>query len=253
MTSHPKFLTASSFFLVLAGLLAQGIAGHAAEPDHSLRIGTFNAWMLPDHGILIAPIWAGSIPNCAWGELRPSLMCEVGNHPVYDSGEIDAGAKNLAKRIIRSGYDIIALNEVFDGSAQGILRSALWDDYPYSVTYIDEWGGTDQDSGLQIFSKFPLQEITPNYSGNTDYNDFDADVYYNGVKLYGAENQYLAFMPFGSDCDGDDCWSNKGVGYIRVRNPDTRRVHNVFFTHMQATYKDEVVDDPSVWQGSTLR
>ncbi len=240
---------------VLVLFLSLPVPALATEPDSSLRIGTFNAYMLPDQGILIAPVWVGPNPVCAVGELTPTppLLCEVGNHPVYDSAQINAGAKALAQRIIASGYDVIALNEVFDGSAQGILKSALWDDYPYSITYVDEWGGTDQDSGLQLFSKFPFLPITPNYSGNTDYNDFDADVYYEGVKLYGKEKYYMAFMPFGDDCEGDDCWSNKGVGYVRLQNPSTRRIHHVYFTHMQATYKEDVVDDPTVWQGTHHR
>ncbi|MGH9335447.1 MAG: hypothetical protein ACRD21_17050 [Vicinamibacteria bacterium] len=115
---------------LLCLFLSLGISALATEPDNSLRIGTFNTYMLPDQGILIPPTYAGLTPVCPFGELTPEppLWCEIGNHPVYDSAQINAGAKALAQRIIKSGYDVIALNEVFDGSAQGILRSALWDD-----------------------------------------------------------------------------------------------------------------------------
>jgi Endonuclease/Exonuclease/phosphatase family len=257
---QPVTWTLLSLTLTLMLTIALGIVAprpaEPKEPDQSLRIGTFNAWMLPDQGILIAPFYVAGVPVCAVGELTPEppLWCEVGQHPVYDSDQIDAGAKALANRIIKSGYDVIVLNEVFDESAQSILRSKLWNDYPYAITFVDEWGGTDQDSGLQLFSKFPFEKITPNYSGQSAYNDFDADIYYSGTKLIGsAIKSYMAFMPFGGDCDGDDCWSNKGVGYVRLRNPDTSRIHHVFFTHMQATYKEDVLDDPDTWQGLEVR
>jgi hypothetical protein len=240
---------------VLVLTLALPVSAFATEPDRSLRIATFNAYMLPDQGILLPPTYVGLVPTCPFGELTPEppLWCEIGAHAVYDSAQINAGAKALAQRILKSGFDVIALNEVFDGSAQGILKSALWKEYPYSITYIDEWGGTDQDSGLQLFSKLPFLEITPNYSGNTDYNDFDADIYYEGVKLYGKEKYYMAFMPFGGDTEGDDKWANKGVGYVRLHNVSADRIHHVYFTHMQATYKEDVVDDPNVWQGTDVR
>jgi hypothetical protein len=207
--------------------------------------------------MFIPAIPTGTFPSffCPYGEWAPGTNhCEIGDHEVFDADQIDDGAEAFAGRIIHSGYDVIALNEVFDGSAGDILRDLLLPFYPNMVSYADEWGGTDQNSGITIYSKFPFMQINTHLSISPDYGDFDALVYRNGALEEEVDRpRYFAFKPFLDTCGSGDCWANKGIGYVRVRNPESRRFHNIFFTHLQATYLEEAKDETGPWQGLDYR
>lgn len=81
------------------------------------------------------------MPTCPWPGAQlvvvPPLgtpLCEVGFHSVYDEDEVLDGAEAIAGRIRKSGYDVIALNEVFAADAAEILAAELFDVYPSCTT-----------------------------------------------------------------------------------------------------------------------
>ena len=202
------------------------------EPDdHSLRIGTLNA-------SLKAP---ASHFNFPW------------EHPKYDSAAIRDGARDIADRIIQSGYDVIVLNEVWWGEAEEILRDELRSVYPFFVQEISN-DGLEEGSGLNVFSKFPFQPVS---AGLTEFRSHDFLIELNEEAHEcpdesGACSDFFAFLEF-SENSGSEVWADKGVGYVRVRNPGTNRIHNVFFTHMQATYADEHDPQSNTWPGFAER
>lgn len=110
----------------------------------------------------------------------------------------------------KDDFDIIALNEVFLEDAHDIFVDELKSIFPHYVDKLE--GGTicTEDSGLMLFSRWPIQELgipgVPYFAGWTEYDD----------------------------CRCEDCLAEKGAGYVRVLNPNTNDVYDVVFTHMQA-------------------
>ncbi|MEM6786167.1 MAG: endonuclease/exonuclease/phosphatase family protein [Myxococcota bacterium] len=190
------------------------------------------------------------------------INCQPGTHPQSSALEIRWGAEDFAERIIKSGYDIIVINEVWWSDAEDILRDELRSVYPYYIQRLNEqW--PIEGSGLNIFSKLPFVPVPdslatvsngiPYYFGTArlgfDGTELDCDsAYYPGSKCV----THFSFWQY-TESDSGDSWAQKGVGYVRVQNVDTGRLHNVFFTHMQASYSDQHDPANNFWSGLSER
>jgi sphingomyelin phosphodiesterase len=105
----------------------------------------------------------------------------------------------LLHRILH-GYDAIIFSEAFDDDARSILLKGLQNSYPYATSILGSDRGMEQDGGVIIVSKYPIE----------------------------AEDQRL----FGSLCKGDDCLADKGVLYARIKKQGYR--YHLFASHTQA-------------------
>lgn len=137
-------------------------------------------------------------------------------------------AKAIAEiiKVQQDSFDIIALNEVFLEDAREIFVDELKAIFPY---YIDKLEGSTictEDSGLMLFSRWPLEEL-----GKVS-NQPDGSVF----------PYYAGWTEF-DDCRCEDCLAEKGAGYVRVRNPNADDVYHVVFTHMQADPEFCPLDD----------
>jgi hypothetical protein len=159
--------------------------------------------------------------------------------PKSDPDDDVKRAKRVAARILASGYDIIAFNEIFDEEARETLVNELSTTFPHYVSYLDAPTGAEDfsDSGLMLFSRFPFEPLLKS-ACRTSPSTLTA-------QSAGQPWTEVAFHEF-SQCDDSDCWAAKGVGYVRARNPVTSRPLNLLFTHLQASYSD---DDLADWKG----
>ncbi|MEM6788102.1 MAG: endonuclease/exonuclease/phosphatase family protein [Myxococcota bacterium] len=167
----------------------------------------------------------------------------------------------MANRILYSGYDVIVIQEVWWDEIETILREGLRDVYPYYVMNIsnEEYLGGDffeEGSGLNIYSKLPFVPIAGGFDAESRHHDYD--IGFNSLDYQCPdENEpkcgtYFAFVEYDAQTGGDS-WAAKGVGHVRVQNPDTERRHNVFFSHMQATYSDQHKPGEGGWHGYSTR
>jgi sphingomyelin phosphodiesterase len=98
------------------------------------------------------------------------------------------------------GYDAIIFSEAFDDDARARLLSGLRAEYPYATRILGTDRGVEQDGGVIIVSRWPIE----------------------------AQDQRL----FRDVCLSDDCKADKGVLYARI-NKEGRRYH-LFGSHTQA-------------------
>ena len=230
---------------LLQALLAVCLAlnlnpAQAQERDESVRVATFNAYLL-------SPFFKCFNPNF--------LDCLV-----QINGETEAWANHLADTILADPdrFDIIAIDEAWDEDAKSILVRRLRPFFPNFVRKIDAdliqvrgqalqdiltgqpqavvdavFGGAPigkingEDSGLMLFAnaKFAFEPL-PN----------------DGFRWGAASGQSLeastaevAFTLF-EDCASPDCFSAKGAALVRLKDRRTGRIWNVVLTHMQADY-----------------
>jgi len=187
---------------ILGGTCSSGLpAPGLPVPGHgeSIRIGTFNAQFLPG------------------------------------SDDDESRSARIAHRILDSGYDIIALNEVFDEEARGGFVEMLRDEYPHFVAFLDDDAIGSQDSGLMLFSVFPFEPlpISTYQAGRHGRNNVMAE---NGrLGDWGGD---VAFIEYREHMR-IDTMSAKGAALVRIRNPQTGRIYNVVFTHTQASYPED--------------
>ncbi len=138
-------------------------------------------------------------------------------------------AVHIADRIKASGYDIIALNEVFVTNAGLTFVAQLKDTYPYYISLLEGpeiVNLPDSGSGLMIFSRFPFADLS------------QLAYQVPAALCEGSDCTKAAFVEYEPACEGTDCLSDKGAGLVRIRNPMTNRIYNVAFSHMQAAYTD---------------
>ncbi|MCA9772569.1 MAG: endonuclease/exonuclease/phosphatase family protein, partial [Myxococcales bacterium] len=134
-------------------------------------------------------------------------------------------------------YDVIVLNEVFDEEARDDFVRKLRRKYPAYVAYLGDDAVGTEDSGLMLFSRFPFQHL-PQTSHRAEADDVEA-------RNFGANWKDVAFIEYDHDVFPDN-WAAKGCGFARIKNSDSKRVYNVAFTHMQASYPEDE-DDQSEW------
>jgi hypothetical protein len=176
----------------------------------SLRIGTYNFQFWPSGYEDVLPKF-------------PDLCCD----------NIDDRERKVAERILANGYDIIAFQEVWDGGAKEQLVHYLSEQYPYFVRYVAD-SGNYEDSGLMLFSKFPFEKLPQDTYKVSNQDDVEYFAQYEGQPW-----DDVAFTYYGSSCSGNDCYAGKGAGYVRIRNPQTERIYNVVFTHLDAQDTDK--------------
>lgn len=131
-----------------------------------------------------------------------ALLVAPGNYLGRDrAGAID----ELCRRLETLRPDVVGLCEVFaDGEREGIRRR-LRSLYPHTRDGPDE-ADLESDGGLLLLSRWPITASD--------------DVIYR-------------------DCDGSDCFANKGMIHIRVQAPDWPSAVDVFLTHAQNIETDD--------------
>lgn len=142
-----------------------------------------------------------------------------------------ARAQMLADGIMAGDYDIIGLNEVFSGRARRVLVERLAPDYPYIVECISSHNRLRLDSGLMLFSKLPLDDLT-------DLGEFSSVRIRTRSANHTLGSGCVRFDEF-ADHLGSDGLATKGAAYVRV-TLDGRPLH-VFLTHVQASYLNHSV------------
>lgn len=95
-------------------------------------------------------------------------------------------------------YDVLVISELFDGDAQRIFEEGLRERYPHHSEEVDE-DDADQDSGVTIFSRWPIV----------------------------AQDQVVY-----SESSGSDWFANKGAAYVAIEKDRIR--YHIVGTHTQA-------------------
>ncbi|MFF8512823.1 endonuclease/exonuclease/phosphatase family protein [Streptomyces sp. NPDC015492] len=142
--------------------------------------------------------------------------------PAHYGMNEDVRADKISEKILADNYDIIAINEGFDGDMKTAFLQKLFSTYPYYITNMEGNSGVEQDSGLMLFSKFPIENLAEKESGDDTCVDAPED------------DQCKGFFRWYEDSAGKDDWSHKGAGYIRINNPVTHRPLDLYITHTQA-------------------
>ena len=232
--------TLAGLFAALGLLLQSYSAALAQDSDESVRVATFNTYLL-------SPFFKCFNPNFA------DCLAQI-------TGHTETWANSLADRILADTdrFDIIALNEVWDEDAKSILVRRLRPVYPTFVRDIDAdliqvrgqalkdilsgqpkpvvdavFGGepigkiNGEDSGLMLFAKrnfafLPLPDPAFKWGAGSG-------------EVLAATSPEIAFTLF-TACAGSDCFAAKGAALARLRHSPSGRIFNVVFTHMQADY-----------------
>lgn len=228
---------------LLAGVSLAGaaIAEPAPVPAQSLRIATYNAYLL-------SPMF-----KCIG--LQAILVVPVVDCLAQIAGQTESWAEHLADTILaeKENLDIIALNEIWDEDAKAILIRKLSADYPVQIRDIDRSLVTiraaaiaevlagippefatganisikGEDSGLMLFAKRDFRVLP---LPNTQFK-WGA----GAEETLDASSPNVAFKMFEA-CGSDDCLSAKGAALIRLRHGPRGPIYNIVLTHMQADY-----------------
>ena len=215
------FLALNCLWLLQAPVLAQ-------EQNHSVRVATYNAYLL-------SPLFKCLPP----GPLILDCLNQVTN-------QTEGWAQRLADTILADAerFDILVLNEVWDEDAKNILVQRLKAKFPVYVKKLDAplvqlraqlIGGlpvfngvklNGEDSGLMLFARQGFSALS---LPSTRYR-------WGGSKgELRASTRHVAFKLFEA-FDSDDGYAAKGVGFVRLRDNTSGVVYNVAFTHLQADY-----------------
>jgi endonuclease/exonuclease/phosphatase family metal-dependent hydrolase len=202
------------------------------SPSHSVRVATFNAYLL-------SPLFKCLPP----GPLILDCLAQITN-------QTEGWANRLADTILADAdrFDILVLNEVWDEDAKDILVRRLKARFPVYVKKLDaplvslraEVVGplptlstgvklNGEDSGLMLFvrrgfSALPLPSNKHRWGGA------------KGTRQ--GSTSHIAFKLF-EDYASDDQYAAKGVGFVRLRHNASGVVYNVAFTHLQADYPEK--------------
>lgn len=150
-------------------------------------------------------------------------------------------ARKIAARIRASDYDIVVLNEAFEGETGEILADELGDIFANVVYRLEDSGpsGYSTNSGLIIMSKWPLQDFTVPKLTCADYDSTEiacTSPAYTTASDWCSDKARVAFRGFGDLTDeGGDAFASKGVAYVRILHPSGKLI-NLFATHLQASY-----------------
>ncbi len=229
--------------LVAVSLLLGIGAARAQERNESVRVATYNAYLL-------SPFFKCFNPNFA------DCLVQI-------EGETEAWAEHLADTILADPdrFDVIAINEAWDEDAKSILVRRLRPFFPNFVRKIDAdliqirgqalediLTGQPQAVVDAIFGGAPIGKINGEDSGlmlfaNANFRFLPLP---NPALKWGsgptesleASTAEVAFMLF-EDCASPDCFSGKGAALVRLDDLRTGRIWNVVFTHKQADYPDK--------------
>jgi endonuclease/exonuclease/phosphatase family metal-dependent hydrolase len=126
----------------------------------------------------------------------------------YLGTDREGAVDEIGARIRTLLPDVVGLCEVFSDGERDEIRSALQDLYPYFQEGPDE-ADLESDGGLLLLSRHPFSAA-------------DSFIY--------------------RDCDGADCFANKGMIHVRLRAPSWPSALDLFYTHAQDISTDEGVD-----------
>ena len=160
----------------------------------------------------------------------------------YDMSQYDRG-QLIGDKILAGDYDVVTINELFDGDMKDGLTDKLEPTYPFAITDIGSTYllGKPGNSGLAVYSK--LAPAPRNDLGSTVVQNLCGGDHI--VEKYGFGNNCSnGFMPY-NDLYHDDSFSVKGVAWVRLLDPAGIPV-NVFFSHAQASYS---IPDPDAEKG----
>jgi len=228
---------------MLALALLLPVAAEAQQRDESVRVATYNAYLL-------SPFFKCFNPNFV------DCLLQI-------SGETEEWANHLADTILANTdrFDVIVLNEVWDEDAKSILVRRLRKAYPNFVRKIDADLITVRGQSLEdiltgqpqavvdaIFGGAPIGKINGEDSGLMLFANAKfrfAPLPHGDFKWGGGSTESLeattpevAFTLF-EDCGSADCFSAKGAALVRLDYLPTGRVFNVVLTHMQADYPED--------------
>ncbi len=68
-------------------------------------------------------------------------------------------SRQIADRVLASGYDFVVFNEAFDEDIREILIRRLRDTFPHFVSALGTPQPILEDSGLMLFSRFPFAPL----------------------------------------------------------------------------------------------
>ncbi len=117
----------------------------------------------------------------------------------YLGTDRNGAVDEITRRVHALSPDVVGLCEVFADGERDAIRSSLRSLYPHVREGPDE-ADLHSDGGLLLLSKHPFLA-----SHDTVFQD----------------------------CDGADCWANKGVLHVRVHPPWSPAPFDVFYTHAQ--------------------
>ena len=126
----------------------------------------------------------------------------------YLGTDREGAIAEISARIRALTPDVVGLCEVFSDGERDQIRGSLRDLYPHFQEGPDE-ADVESDGGLLLLSRHPLLAV----------NSF----------IY-------------RDCDGNDCFANKGMIHIRVRGGSWLTALDVFYTHAQDISTEDGVD-----------
>lgn len=196
----------------------------------SLRIATFNIQYFPHD-------WFFSL-------IVPDGCCEdIGGRPT-----------KFAERFLAGDYDILALQEAFDDEIQDGLTNYLKEYYPHFMKIVHDCDTGDQDSGLILLSRFPFEPLfNANYKADGDclsatngigsswgdvaYREYEDEQFlcYTCPIRRDINGQVIKVPPYMTDaCGGSDCYADKGIAFVRIKNPRNEQTYNIAFTHLNA-------------------
>jgi hypothetical protein len=228
--------------LALAGLALAAPASLQAQEHESVRVATFNAYLL-------SPIF-----KCANAQFADCLL--------QINGKTEAQAKKLADTILKDAgrFDIIAINEAWDEDAKQVLVDKLKLEYPNYVRKIDAdliqlrgatlqaiLNGLSPAAAVAIYG-LPIEKINGEDSGlmlfaNANFKFLplpDQSFKWGDAKdeTLEAKTDEVGFTLF-EPCGGFDCLSAKGAAIVRLRHLPSQRNYTVVFSHLQADYFDK--------------
>ena len=228
--------------LALAGLALAAPASLQAQEHESVRVATFNAYLL-------SPIF-----KCANAQFADCLL--------QINGKTEAQAKKLADTILKDAgrFDIIAINEAWDEDAKQVLVDKLKLEYPNYVRKIDAdliqlrgatlqaiLNGLSPAAAVAIYG-LPIEKINGEDSGlmlfaNANFKFLplpDQSFKWGDAKdeTLEAKTDEVGFTLF-EPCEGFDCLSAKGAAIVRLRHLPSQRNYTVVFSHLQADYFDK--------------
>jgi endonuclease/exonuclease/phosphatase family metal-dependent hydrolase len=211
MPTHPTHTLPPKLWSIIIAVMFIAIAffNQCEAASNSVRIMTYNTHLLTE----IMKCGSPPSPECA----------------MSPTNEFTRKAASRIAPILKVGYfDILALNEVWDeDDGKDVLTKALQGVYPHYVKYVDVFGGgTEEDSGLMLFSKFPFESLPDTFFASED-----------STSSYGTDSNRIAYVKF-DDCESSDCWAAKGAILVRLKHPSSGRIINVVATHTQADYDD---------------
>lgn len=180
----------------------------------SLRILTFNTYLLSPFLLC----WPD--PVCGFFEdLAPTIRKR---------------GRQIARELSYGYFDVVALNEVWDeDDGKDLLLHDLLLTYPYWVRYVDASEfSVEEDSGLMLFSRWPLSSLQKNTYVSKD-----------NETSYGDDSDRVAYKKF-DEATLPDSKAAKGAVLVRPQQPGTGRIANVVLTHLNADYPE---DDEYNW------